>query len=83
MPEKNVLFDPPPVDFVFRRFPAYMGPWMAFRANPGTTRPPALALASTSSRAERVGQKKNPAVRRTKMHAVVVLYVVVVSCTNV
>ena len=71
-PRKEMLFfDPPPVDFVFCRFSAYMGPWMAFRANPGTTRPPGLdldlALASTSSRAERVGQKKIPAVRRTKM----------------
>ena len=50
---KVLFFDPPPVDFVFCRFSAYMGPWMTFRANPGTTRPP-LALASTS-RAERVG----------------------------
>ena len=48
-------------------------PCMAFWAIPGTTRPPALALASTSSRAERVGQKKTPAVRRTKMYVVVVV----------
>ena len=54
---ENALFDPPPVDFVFRRFLAYMALSMTFRANPGTTRPPALALASTS-RTERVGREK-------------------------
>ena len=37
---ENALFDPPPVDFVFRRFLAYMALSMTFRANSGTTRPP-------------------------------------------
>ena len=35
--------------FCFLRFLGFLLQLAAFRANPGTTRPPALALASTSS----------------------------------
>ena len=56
---------PENVNFCFLRFlgfPLHLG---AFRANPGTTRLPAPALASTSTSSTgcKWGREKNPAVR--------------------
>ena len=76
MPEKLCRFG-------FLRFLGFPLPLEAFRANPGTTRPPALPR--LRPRAES-GIEKNPAVmllsRKSKMHAVVVLYVVLKAVPN-
>ena len=59
-----LFFDLPPLDFVFGRFLAYMGPWMTFRAKFG-----ALLLCNVNLFAQgslRLPEAQGPAARAGK-----------------